>query len=252
MTYREFIEKFPDDESVAKYLIEKRFEGKIICPFCGKTEKVYHAHYNCRNAYCNNCKMEFSIFKGTIFEETRMPLRHWLYAINMVCLSKKGISAMQLKRELGVSYKTAWRMMHKIRGAMAKREVGETFEAIVEIDETYVGGKPRKKNEHGDDDDLPKNPRGRGTAKVPVIGVRERGTGKVHAVVANRNEEGKQLTGKQLFNVLSKVCKPNTKVMTDQFKGYNILNYPNNKNLTRIMIDHNVMFSAGNGQWGSH
>ena len=92
-----------------------------------------------------------------------------------------------------------------------------------------------------------KNPRGRGTAKVPVIGVRERGTGKVHAVVANRNEEGKQLTGKQLFNVLSKVCKPNTKVMTDQFKGYNILNYPNNKNLTRIMIDHNVMFSASNG-----
>ncbi len=73
------------------------------------------------------------------------------------------------------------------------------------------------------------------------------GTGKVHAVVANRNEEGKQLTGKQLFNVLSKVCKPNTKVMTDQFKGYNILNYPNNKNLTRIMIDHNVMFSASNG-----
>ena len=247
MTYLEFIEKFPDDESVAKYLIEKRFKGKIICPFCGKTEKDYHAHYNCRNAYCNNCKREFSIFKGTIFEETRMPLRHWLYAINMVCLSKKGISAMQLKRELGVSYKTAWRMMHKIRGAMAKREVGETFEAIVEIDETYVGGKPRKKNEHGDDDDLPKNPRGRGTAKVPVIGVRERGTGKVHAVVANRNEEGKQLTGKQLFNVLSKVCKPNTKVMTDQFKGYNILNYPNNKNLTRIMIDHNVMFSASNG-----
>lgn len=146
MTYLEFIEKFPDDESVAKYLIEKRFKGKIICPFCGKTEKVYHAHYNCRNAYCNNCKREFSIFKGTIFEETRMPLRHWLYAINMVCLSKKGISAMQLKRELGVSYKTAWRMMHKIRGAMAKREVGETFEAIVEIDETYVGGKPRKKN----------------------------------------------------------------------------------------------------------
>ena len=55
------------------------------------------------------------------------------------------------------------------------------------------------------------------------------------------------MTGKQLFNVLSKVCKPNTKVMTDQFKGYNILNYPNNKNLTRILIDHNVMFSAGNG-----
>ena len=80
--------------------------------------------------------------------------------------------------------------------------------------QTYVGGKPRKDNNHSDDnkdnnnENKPK--RGRGTSKTPVIGVKERNTGKVHAVVANYNEEGKQLSGKQLFNILKKVCKKNT------------------------------------------
>ena len=150
--------------------------------------------------------------KGTIFENTHLDLRMWLYAMNLVIIARKGISALQLKRELGMgSYQSAWRMLHQIRKAMEKEEYKETFEAIVEIDETYVGGKPRKDNNHSDDnkdnsnENKPK--RGRGTSKTPVIGVKERNTGKVHAVVANYNEEGKQLSGKQLFNVLKKVCK---------------------------------------------
>ena len=127
---------------------------------------------------------------------------------------------------------------------MEKEEYKETFEAIVEIDETYVGGKPRKDNNHSDDnkdnnnENKPK--RGRGTSKTPVIGVKERNTGKVHAVVANYNEEGKQLSGKQLFNVLKKVCKTNTTVMTDQFSGYNILDKENDCNFVRLKIDHTV------------
>lgn len=143
--------------------------------------------------------------------------------MNLVIISRKGISALQLKRELGMgSYQSAWRMLHQIRKAMEKEEYKETFEAIVEIDETYVGGKPRKDNNHSDDNkdnsNENKTKRGRGTSKTPVIGVKERNTGKVHAVVANYNEEGKQLSGKQLFNVLKKVCKKNTTVLTDQFQ----------------------------------
>ena len=94
---------------------------------------------------------------------------------------RKGISALQLKRELGMgSYSSAWRMLHQIRKAMEKEEYKETFEAIVEIDETYVGGKPRKDNDHSEDnkdknsENKPK--RGRGTSKTPVIGVKERNT----------------------------------------------------------------------------
>lgn len=107
------------------------------------------------------------------------------------------------------SYQSAWRMLHQIRKAMEKEEYKETFEAIVEIDETYVGGKPRKDNNHSDEnkDNENKPKRGRGTSKTPVIGVKERNTGKVHAVVANYNDEGKKLSGKQLFNVLKKVAR---------------------------------------------
>ena len=133
------------------------------------------------------------------------------------------------------SYQSAWRMLHQIRKAMEKEEYKETFEAIVEIDETYVGGKPRKDNDHSDKGNESENKpkRGRGTSKTPVIGVKERNTGKVHAVVANYNEDGKQLSGKQLFSVLKKVCKPNTVVMTDQFSGYNILDKENDCNFVR-------------------
>lgn len=134
---------------------------------------------------------------------------------------------------------------------MEKEEYKETFEAVVEIDETYVGGKPRKKNNHKDNeeddngDNKPK--RGCGTSKTPVIGVKERNIGKVHAVVANYNEDGKQLSGKHLFNVLKKVCKDYTVVMTDQFSGYNILDKENDCNFVRLKIDHSVTYSLGNG-----
>ncbi|KAA6312503.1 hypothetical protein EZS27_036577, partial [termite gut metagenome] len=144
--------------------------------------------------------------------------------------------------------KGAWRMMQQIRKAMAKEEIKEVFEAIVEIDETYVGGKPSKGNNHDDNDkENNGNKRGRGTNKTPVIGVKERSTGKVHAVVANKNECGKQLIGKQLFKVLNKVCKDNTTVMTDQFSGYNILDIENEKNFIRLKVDHSVMYSLENG-----
>lgn len=172
--------------------------------------------------------------------------------MNLVIVARKGISALQLKRELGMgSYRSAWRMLHKIREAMSKEEYNNIFEAVVEIDETYIGGKPRKKNNHGKDDkdgdDAPKAKRGRGTSKTPVIGVKERNSGRVHAVVANYNEDGKQLSGKQLFAILKKVCKDGATIMTDQFTGYNILDYKNEKNFLRLKVDHSVTYSLGNG-----
>lgn len=110
-----------------------------------------------------------------------------------------------------------------------------------------LGGKPRKNNDHSDDEDN-KPKRGCGTSKTPGIGVKGRNTGKVHAVVANyNNEEGKQLNGKQLFAVLKKVCKGNNTVMTDQFSGYNIFDKKNERNFVRLKIDHTVTYSLGDG-----
>lgn len=280
MTYFEFIKRFPTEVDALAFIIEHKYPNHTyVCPKCGSIHKVYHQKYDPRKFYCENCKHEFSVLTGTIFENTHLDLRMWLYAINLVIIAKKGISALQLRRELGMnSYKGAWRMMHKIREAMAKDEMREVFEAIVEIDETYVGGKPRKPNKRGKDkkktkegnadansntsdngnttdkkDDAsknnepPKNKRGRGTSKTPVIGVKERNSGRVHAVVANKNAEGKRLTGKQLFKVLAEVCKDDTTVVTDQFSGYNILDGKNEKNFIRLQIDHNVAYSLGNG-----
>ena len=248
MTYFEFTKKFPDENSAIDFIVATKYKDGYICPKCGSMHKgIYHQKYNHRFLYCNNCKSEFSALKGTIFENTHLDLRMWLYAMNLVLVSRKGISALQLKRELGMgSYQSAWRMLQQIRKAMEKEEYKETFEAVVEIDETYVGGKPRKNNDHSDNEDN-KPKRGRGTSKTPVIGVKERNTGKVHAVVANYNDEGKQLSGKQLFAVLKKVCKGNNTVMTDQFSGYNILDKENECNFVRLKIDHTVTYSLGDG-----
>lgn len=137
-------------------------------------------------------------------------------------------------------------MLHLIRQAMAKEEYNDVFEAVVEIDETYVDGKPRKSNVLTERETNEKfNKRGRGTSKTPVIGVKERSIGKVHAVVANYNDEGKQLTGKQLFNVLKKVCKDGVTVMTDQYSGYNILDKENEKSFIRVKVDHSITYSLG-------
>lgn len=248
MTYFEFTKRFPDENSAIDFIVATKYKAGYVCPKCGSIHKgIYHQKYNRRFLYCNNCKSEFSALKGTIFENTHLDLRMWLYAMNLVLVSRKGISALQLKRELGMgSYQSAWRMLQQIRKAMEKEEYKETFEAVVEIDETYVGGKPRKNNDHSDNEDN-KPKRGRGTSKTPVIGVKERNTGKVHAVVANYNDEGKQLSGKQLFAVLKKVCKGNNTVMTDQFSGYNILDKENECNFVRLKIDHTVTYSLGDG-----
>ena len=118
---------------------------------------------------------------------------------------------------------------------------------------SYVGGKPRKDNNNSKFTTITpkeKNKPGRGTKKTPVIGIKERGTGRVYASVALPNEEGKKLTGKQLLSVISAVTKPDTVIMTDDFKGYNIMNHKatNPENFTHISVCHSLgEFSSGKG-----
>lgn len=250
MTLFEFNRMFPTQNDAIDFVVAMKYRNGYYCPKCGCVHKgIYQQKYDHRKLYCSHCKSEFSALKGTIFENTHLDIRMWLYAINLVLVSRKGVSAHQLKRELGTgSYTSALRMLRQIRSAMGKEEYRNTFEAIVEIDETYVGGKPRKTNNHSEretNDNF--NRRGRGTAKTPVIGVKERNTGRVYAVVANKNEEGKQISGKQLFNILKKVCKDGTTVMTDQLSSYNILDHKNEKNFIRLKVDHSVTYSLGKG-----
>ena len=170
MTFIEFLKKFPNDKAIIEHYIKVRYDGKAACSHCGSL-KVYQRKDTPKVFDCNDCGNTFSIFKGTIFEKTSTTLTKWFYAIHLFLNGKKGISGLQLKREIGVTYKTAWRMLMKIREAMGNKEQEPFFETIVEIDETYVGGKPRKDNDHDDNNTPTPNKRGRGTKKTPVVGV---------------------------------------------------------------------------------
>ena len=124
-------------------------------------------------------------------------------------------------------------MLKQIRKAMSNIEHGKTFEAIVEIDDAYIGGKPRKKNRR--DDDKKGHKRGRGTKKIPVIGIVDRKKKKVYAKVSLPNKEGKKLSGNQILGILNQVCKKKSTIITDEFSGYNVVRKTEHVHLA---IDH--------------
>ena len=207
MTFLDLLKKFPSEKDIVDHYVHIRYGDHAVCNHCGSI-KVYQRNSNIKVFDCNDCGNTFSPFKGTIFEKSSTDIRKWFYAIHLFLNGKKGISGLQLQREIGVTYKTAWRMLQQIRLAMGNAENQEFFDTIVEIDETYVGGKPRKSNEH--DDDAPKGTgtgakRGRGTDKTPVVGMIDRNNKKVFAKIAMPNGEGKKLTAKQLMDILKVV-----------------------------------------------
>jgi transposase-like protein len=243
MNYKEFMKKFPDEKTIIDYFIKIRYPEGIKCPVCGN-EKVYQKKGRLKVFDCNFCGRSFSIFKDTIFEKTTTDLQKWFFAIHLVLNAKKGISAKQLQRELGVTYKTAWRMLHQIRQAMEDKNSDDFFDTIVEIDETYVGGKSRKSNKRDNDNKGSGLKRGRGTKKTPIIAVVDREERKVFAKVANPNRRGQKLTGRQLLDVINQVCKgKNVKVISDEFTGYDKLN---GTNYIHFRVDHTKMFVDGN------
>ena len=246
MTFLSLIEKFPTEKAIVEHFLTIRYPQGIRCNHCGST-KVYARSESIKIFQCNGCINTFSPFKGTIFEKSSTDLRKWFYAIHLFLNGKKGISGLQLMREIGVTYKTAWRMLHQIRLAMGNGEQQEFFNTIVEIDETYVGGKPRKGNNKDDDDNggpTITNKRGRGTKKTAIIGVVDRINKMVFARVAAPNKYGKRLTAKQLMDILNTVSKQDNgnTIITDEFRGYDPLA---RNNFVHLRIDHSKAFSDG-------
>ena len=253
MTFFEFNRKFSTEEAAIDYFYKVRYNGKLACPHCGTTVNLYRTSRQ-KVCICHNCNNTFSPFADTIFRKSKTDMRMWFYAIHLILNDKKDISGCQLQRELGVTYKTAWRTLKQIRGAMGNRNMKETFDVFVEIDETYVGGKPRKENTKFDENgnvipsDKPKNKRGRGTKKTPVVGVKERSSKEVYAKVMLPNKAGKKLSGKQLLSVLDEVCKEETTVISDDFKGYKILDKKTENKYLHLTVNHSLgQYSAGNG-----
>ena len=177
----ELYRMFPNDEASRKWLESARWGGSPVCPFCGSIDDIGkppaskpHGHW------CKACRKHFTVTTGTVMHATKQPLQNWIYTIYSVLTARKGISAMQLSKELGCQYRTAWHMLHRVREACSGGDF--KLDKVVEVDETYIGGKER--NKHASK----KLNAGRGTVgKTPVVGARQRG-GKVTAQPVERTD----------------------------------------------------------------
>ena len=143
--------KYFSDETAARQLLEKmRWPDGVVCPRCGGCDpyklapKASGKNPARQGLYkCRACRKQFSSTTGTIFESSHVPVSKWLLAIHLICASKKGLSAHQLHRMIGVTYRAAWFMNHRLRHAMKTGSMFPTFDGVVEVDETYVGGRRR-------------------------------------------------------------------------------------------------------------
>jgi len=138
MNLMKLMEKFHSDDACRDILENLRWPDGVQCPRC-ESKSIRNSHT--RDQYdCGSCGYQFSVLAGTIFHDSHLPLRKWFVAIYLMVESKKGISANQMKRTVNVSYKTAWYLCHRIRAAMAV-DNPEPLDGIVEVDETWIGGK---------------------------------------------------------------------------------------------------------------
>ena len=202
-TLNAFNAQFPDDDSCLAFLFRKRWPSGVFCQTCRRIAK--HHRIGGRKTYgCQFCGSEVSPAADTIFHKSPTPLRSWFYAIFLMAQTRTGISAKQLQRELGVTYKTAWRMFTQIRTLMA--ENGMSLFGEVEADETYIGGKRRGK-------------RGRGAAgKTVVIGLVERGGRAITQVTPD-------VKAKTILPIIQEhiPLTPGTTIYTDELHSYDSL-----------------------------
>src|ERR1041384_6120710 len=145
-TLADLFKAIPDEQAAIDHFTAIRWKDGEFCPYCGGT-KLYHFEVR-RTHKCadKDCRQRFSIKVGTIFEDTKIPLQKWMIAVWFITSHKKSIASTQLARDIGVTQKTAWFMMHRLRHAVRTRSLNRPLGGIVEMDETFIGGKA--KNRH--------------------------------------------------------------------------------------------------------
>lgn len=216
MNIIQIFKQFPTQKSCIKHLEKIRWGKTPVCVYCGSTNTNPLNQEGRFRHYCNGCCKAFNVTVGTIFHGTHVPLQKWFLLISLMQNAKKGLSACQAARDIEMNRPTVWSMMHRIRRAMGSDN--SLLSGIIEMDETYVGVKPRKDNKKDDDDENnTSNPRGRGTKKAAVVGMVERGG----------NVKAKSVAKRELnFLDFLKMIRKNINVaesllVTDEYKAYN-------------------------------
>jgi len=212
----EMAQAFPDEQSAIDHFRAIRWKNGPFCPYCGST-KVYDFSDK-RTHKCGDCRQRFSIKVGTIFEDTKLHLRKWYMAIWLITSHKKGISSAQLARDLKITQKSAWFVLHRLRYAARTKSFNRPLKGEIEADETFMGGK--EKNKHA----WQRKPRGKagtggiGSGKTPVLGLLERG-GDLRAMKIP------SVKATTLLNKVSQHVERGSTVVTDEWGGYNGLSY---------------------------
>ncbi len=196
--------RFPTQEACIEHLESIRYRPDAYCPNCGSLAVARKADGDRVGRWnCHDCKSSFNVLAGTIFQKTKVPLQKWFLAIGLIVNAKKSLSSHQLARDLDLTQPTALYIQQRIRAAMAADQA-PLLQGIVEADETYVGGRPR----------YPTRKRGRGTDKVPVLGVVERG-GNVAAAVTE------DVKGRSILSFIKANVEPSgSMLITDEFQAY--------------------------------
>jgi transposase len=200
LSIREFQKRFPDEDTCLNHLMRTRFGDRLTCFKCQKQATYYRVKAR-RSFECEHCGYQVYPTAGTPFESTRTPLRDWFYVMFLFCASRNGVAAKEVQRQLGVTYKTAWRMCNLIRKYMGYVDgdyplggPGKTVEA----DKTFIGG-----YDPGDQDD----------DKSVVLGIVERGGDVVTRHIMDR-------TARSVIPHIVKFVKPRTKINTDEAKAF--------------------------------
>ena len=224
--------KYPDQEACLEHLENVRWGISPRCPHCQSEHVARKADGERAGRWnCHSCHSSFNVLSGTIMEKTQVPLQKWFLAIGLMVNAKKSISSWQLGRDLDLTHQTALFIQQRIRAGMAL-EQQPLLQGILEADEVYIGGKPRKANRRAHN--MP-HKRGRGTSKTPVIGVVER-NGNVTAGVANG------LSGKAILKFLKETIEPaGSLLITDGYRAYRaVRGY-----MPHAVIDHNILYVDG-------
>ena len=229
LSVSEFFNLYPDHDAAEQWFIKKRWPNGVACPYCGSLNiqigtSRKRAPFRCREKGCKG-NNRFSVKVGTFMESSNIKYRDWLFAIYLISTNLKSVSSMKLKRDLGITQKSAWHLAHRIRKVWGSGK-SNSFSGPVEADETYVGGK--RKN-------MPKSKRakmdGRGpVGKTAVVGVKDRATKKIQAKVVE------DTTSETIQGFVQENIQPGATVYTDDATAYE--GFPNRESVKHSLYEY--------------